>query len=316
MNVSPYRKVWNAPCLLVVCFSLAIAISACGSAAAAPAQNIFNPPTGVDSAAWAAIPAGEFLYGPHNQTVAIDQPYEIMLTDVTNAQYARFLNEAAPAGEIKIQPMEGLGMAAVGSYPGDAFHGVKHEIEIPAGEYLLAPLEADGIRITQVDGSYQAVEGYENRPVVMVTWFGARAYCRFYGWRLPGEVEWEKAARGEDGRAYPWGDEINPQYANYYSSQTVFQKLFGSANETTPVGLYNGSTYANGLTTANAASPYGVYDMAGNVWQWVGDVFEGTHYRYMTGGSKVDYGYNLRLWTRNSAAPDYYSPNVGFRCAR
>jgi formylglycine-generating enzyme required for sulfatase activity len=56
--------------------------------------------------------------------------------------------------------------------------------------------------------------------------------------------------------------------------------------------------------------------MAGNVWQWTGDVYEDQHYRYMRGGSKDTYGYNLRVWTRNSAGPEYYSPAIGFRCAR
>jgi formylglycine-generating enzyme required for sulfatase activity len=81
------------------------------------------------------------------------------------------------------------------------------------------------------------------------------------------------------------------------------------------VGFYDGRVY-NGYRTQDALSPYGLYDMAGNVWQWVSDITEGTHDRYLLGGSKDNYGYNLRVWTRNSARPDYYSPSVGFRCAR
>ena len=57
-------------------------------------------------------------------------------------------------------------------------------------------------------------------------------------------------------------------------------------------------------------------DLCGNVWQWTANVYEGQHYRYMRGGSKADYGFDLRVWTRNNARPDYYSPNVGFRCVR
>ena len=162
---------------------------------------------------------------------------------------------------------------------------------------------------------FNANPPYENHPMVLVTWFGAKAYCDFYGWRLPNESEWEKAARGTDGRAYPWGNQIQAENANYYSSQDIFEKIIARLGDTTPVGFYNGRAYSNYITL-DSPSPYGLYDMAGNVWQWTADIFEGTHYRSLRGGSKADYEYNLRVWTRNSAGPDYASPNVGFRCAR
>jgi len=84
---------------------------------------------------------------------------------------------------------------------------------------------------------------------------------------------------------------------------------------TSPVGFYNGKKYGS-QQTVDAVSPFGLYDMAGNVWQWTGDIYPDQHYRYMRGGSKADYSYNLRIWMRNSAGPDYYSIHVGFRCAR
>ena len=153
----------------------------------------------------------------------------------------------------------------------------------------------------------------------MVTWFGANAYCEFYDWRLPTEKEWEKAARGTelvDGHAlpFPWGTEIERNHANFYSSFDLFEKMYGKLGNTTPVGFYNGRTY-EGYETEDAASPYGLYDMAGNVWQWTGDDYPKQHYRYLRGGSFYSYEVDLRVWKNNSAAPTYYSPSVGFRCA-
>jgi formylglycine-generating enzyme required for sulfatase activity len=176
-------------------------------------------------------------------------------------------------------------------------------------------LDDSGLRLQYDGNTFSALKGYENHPMVQVTWFGAKAYCEFFDGRLPTEVEWEKAARGTDGRPFPWGDEIQAENANYYSSHDIFEKVVGKLGDTTPVGFYNGNTY-DGFQTIDSPSPYGLYDMAGNVWQWTDDVYEGAHYRYMRGGSKADYGYNLRVWTRNNSHPDYVSPNVGFRCVR
>jgi Sulfatase-modifying factor enzyme 1 len=108
---------------------------------------------------------------------------------------------------------------------------------------------------------------------------------------------------------------IERNSANFYDSRDPDEAANGKQGDTTPVGFYNGRVY-NGYRTQDARSPYGLYDMAGNVWQWVSDITDGTHDRYLLGGSKDSYGYNLRVWTRNSARPDYYSPSVGFRCAR
>ena len=149
----------------------------------------------------------------------------------------------------------------------------------------------------------------------MVTWFGAWGYCGYYDWRLPTEMEWEKAGRGTDTRPFPWGDEILRENANFYASRDPFEDMSSFGSRTTPVGFYNGNTY-DGYATLDSASPYGLYDMAGNVWQWTGNVYEGMHYRFMRGGSKDTYEMDLRLWVRNNATPTYFSPGVGFRCAR
>jgi len=265
--------------------------------------------TGVNPDSWAIIPAGEFLKGPHNHITNVDYDYEIMTTDVTNAQYIKYLTEALLKGAIKISDNK-----IMGAYPGEIFHGYKHEFEIKAGDKLHVPLNEQGVHI-QFDGEKFSVEkGYENHPMVMVSWFGAKAYADFYGWRLPTEIEWEKAARGTDSRAYPWGDELFKNQANYYIIRNLIRKNLGKQT-TTPVGYFNGKNY-DGYQTKDSPSPYGLYDMAGNVWQWTGDDYPDTHLRYLRGGSRANYEYNLCVWARNNAGPEFYGINIGFRCAR
>lgn len=288
---------------------LVLALTACSDQADEP------PPafeTGIDPEAWALVPAGEFLMGQHEHPTQVDYDYEIMVTHVTNAQYARFLNEALADDTIRFSDD---GNEVVGYYPGDEFHGYRHEEPIEAGDWMLVPLDDDGLHLTREGESFRAKSGYEDHPMVMVTWFGARAYCEYYGGRLPTEVEWEKAARGTDGRPYPWGDTIARNNANYYSSRDLYEKIVNKLGDTTPVGFYNGMTY-DGYETLDSPSPYGLYDMAGNVWDWTGDVYEKQHYRYMRGGSKAEYGHYLRVWASINAAPEYAGPSVGFRCAR
>ena len=267
--------------------------------------------TGIDPNAWAQVPAGEFYFGQH-EDVESTGAYEIMVTDVTAQQYADYLNAALADGALKVE-----GDSVLGYYPGDPFHGIKHELEIKAGDWQYIPL-ADPSQRLKFDGSRFTVQpGYENHPMTMVTWFGAWGYCQYYGWRLPSEREWEKAARGTDERPFPWGWEIQRNNANFYSSRDPFEDMSSFGSRTSPVGFYNGKTY-DGYQTLNSASPYGLYDMAGNVWQWVGDVQpqEGFSDRWLKGGSKDTYDMNLRIWTRNSAPPMYFSPGVGFRCVR
>lgn len=267
--------------------------------------------TGLDPDEWVVIPAGEYFRGMHNHITNVPYDFEIMLTDVTNAQYVRYLNEAFTKGTITIDNQQ-----VVGYYPGDLFDRHKHEFEITEGMKLHVPLDEAGIHIQFDNRLFTAERGYENHPMVFVSWFGAKAYADFYGWRLPTEIEWEKAARGtDDTRAYPWGDEIERNQANFISSHNLFEKLFQNRFGTTPVGFYDGETY-NGYVTKDGRSPYGLYDMAGNVWQWTEDDYPDMHYRYMRGGSQSNYEYNLTVWRRNSAGPDFYGMNVGFRCAR
>ncbi len=265
--------------------------------------------TGIDPQSWAQIPAGDFYVGQHDEE-AYTEVYEIMVTDVTTSQYAEFLNQALAAGFVKID-----GDQIVGFYPGDEFRGVKHEERIDAGDWIFIPLEDPSQRVKYDGATFSSQPGYENHPMTMVSWFGAWGYCGYYGYHLPSELEWEKAARGEDTRPFPWGEEIQRANANFYASRDPFEDMKSYGSRTTPVGFYNGRTY-DGYVTLDSASPYGLYDMAGNVWQWTGNVYEGMHYRFMRGGSKDTYEMDLRLWVRNNATPTYYSPGAGFRCVR
>jgi len=265
--------------------------------------------TGVKVDAWATVPAGAFLSGQHNDTVVIDYDYAIMVTDVTVSQYVTFLNAALADDTLKVQ-----GDQVVGFYPGDIFHGAKHEIEIAAQDYIFVPLRDPASRFSFDGAQFAPVPGYENHPMTNVSWFGAWGYCRYFNYRLPTELEWERAARGSlDDRPFPWGDEIARNNANYYASRDPFEDMGTFGSRTSPVGFYNGGTYG-GYQTLDSTSPYGLYDMAGNVWQWTGNVYEGMHDRFMRGGSKDTYEMDLRVWVRNSATPTYFGPGVGFRC--
>ncbi|OGO65421.1 MAG: hypothetical protein A2030_09510 [Chloroflexi bacterium RBG_19FT_COMBO_50_10] len=267
--------------------------------------------TGIDPETWAVIPAGEFFSGQFSEPVNISYEYDIMVTDVTVAQYVSFLNLATADGTLIFDKDK-----IVGFYPGDEFHAVKHEVEIPAAEYIFVPLDDPASRFS-FDGSlFSVLSGYENHPMTNVSWFGARGYCSYNYHRLPTELEWEKAARGSaDDRPFPWGEEITLNNANFYSSRDPFEDMSSFGSWTTPVGFYNGKVYDK-YQTLDSASPFGLYDMSGNVWQWTGNVYEGQHYRYMRGGSKDTYDMDLRIWVRNNATPTYFSPGVGFRCVR
>ena len=291
--------------LLIVSAIVLVACAAVHAPATLPKYD-----TGIDPESWASVPNGEFSFGEHNEKVTIDYAYDIMVTDVTNAQFAEYLNKAIAAGRVKI-----AGNQVIGFYPGDKFTGKRHEKKIDAGDYLHMPINDKDSRIVYDGKSFSVKPGYENHPVVDVTWFGAKAYCDSNGWKLPTEQEWEKAARGVDSRAYPWGNDIAPNNANFYNSRDPFEQGLGANGNTTPVGFYNGKKYGE-YQTIDSKSPYGTYDMAGNVWQWTGDIYEGMHYRFMRGGSKANYDFNLRVWSRNSAEPDFFGPSTGFRCVK
>ena len=142
-------------------------------------------------------------------------------------------------------------------------------------------------------------------PVTNVSWSDARDFCAYAGGRLPSEAEWEKAARGTDGREFPWGSEVACDRANWGNLD----------GEGACVGSAPGAPVAVGSYPAGA-SPYGALDMAGNVWEWVADKYEDEPTRRVVrGGSCCSALAAPRAANRNAWDPEYRGADLGFRCA-
>jgi serine/threonine-protein kinase len=251
----------------------------------------------VDGMTLLYVPAGEFLMGASEDdqsawedevpqhTVYLD-PFWIDQTEVTNAMYAAFLTDRGNQRE--------------------------------GGAYWL-DADSDDVLIVQNGDQWQPKDGYADHPVLEVTWYGARAYCDWAGRRLPSEAEWEKAARGTDGRKRPWGNSMPTSGAEGCKYEWAGGTDCGAMGPI-PVGSLPLGT-----------SPYNAMDMGGNVREWVQDLYGENYYaisvldnpkgpssgsyRVLRGGG-WKYG---NAWTRTtkrySANPITSDNYTGFRCA-
>jgi iron(II)-dependent oxidoreductase len=208
----------------------------------------------------------------------------------------------------------------------DAFDMDKYEVTavqflrfvLAAGRPPLVDWRYDG-------GNFQ--ESMANHPVMHVSWHDADAYCKWAGKRLPTEAEWEKAARGEDGRIYPWGN----QPAGLTRSNFGRTGLSGPVRDR-PERLLLYPPIISVDKYENAVSPYGVFQMSGNVAEWVADWYDALYYKSapernpkgpekgtqkaFRGGGWIDSTPSVRVAQRNGTDPNTKMNWLGFRCAR
>ncbi len=224
-----------------------------------------------------------------------------------------------PAGEFKMGAADSDSQATAGEKPQhsvylDAFW--IDQIEVTNAMYAkcvtAGACQAPSSTKSSTRASYYGNSQFDNYPVIGVSWGDATAYCEWAGRRLPTEAEWEKAARGDDQRTYPWGNDAPDETRLNYNMEV---------KDTTRVGAY-----------PTGASPYGALDMAGNVWEWVADWYGENYYattpdrnptgptsgkyRVLRGGSWDDEAPYVRASGHGGVIPVMRDVIIGFRCAR
>jgi len=205
--------------------------------------------------------------------------------------------------------------------------GPEHKVNLPAywmdvyevtNEQYKAFIDASNRRSPSHFRNRTYPPGKADHPVTEVTWYDAEAYCAWAGKRLPTDEEWEKAARGTDGRMFPWGNEFDPNKANTPQRWVVLKQ----EGDTMPVGSF-----------ADGVSPFGLYDMSGNVWEWTSSWYKaypgnthpsenyGEQYKTLKGGSWWDCsfykcGISAPVFNRSFFMRGTHNKSFGFRCAK
>ena len=246
------------------------------------------------------VPEGEFVMGADPTTPGINpdelpahavylDAYWIDQTEVTNMMYAKFLNENGNQEE--------SGTFWLDAEDPNVGLVLRQSAWIPRSDYQ--------------QSANRDFSTTTNFPAFEITWHGARAYCEWAGKRLPTEAEWEKAARGTDGRIYPWGN----------SDDECMAEVMRCAGWITGYELDVGQWPAG-------ASPYGTLDMLGSVWEWTADFYDENYYRRSSNenpigpetgkyktirGSSWEYEY-VQITKRSKLSPELSDAALGFRC--
>jgi formylglycine-generating enzyme required for sulfatase activity len=302
------------------------------------------------------VPAGEFTMGSNDADVSVvEHPahhvrvdgFWMDETDVTNAQFRRFVEATGYRTTAEVAPTaeEIMAHAPPGAAPPKPEDLVAGSLVFTSPDH---PVPLDDVRgwwkwtpgadWRHPEGPGSSLDGKDDHPVVHVSWFDAAAYAKWAGKRLPTEAEWERAARGGlEGKKYVWGDEPfsdeHPQCNNFQGHFPDHNTARDGYERTSPVKAFP----PNG---------YGLYDMAGNVWQWCADWYLPDAYalyadgttavnptgpehsfdprerpaeRVQRGGSFlccVGYCFNYRPSARMGCTPDTGMSHVGFRCVK
>ncbi len=279
---------YHAWCRSLLLLGLALACLSHLNAAPAPAKTRINPK---DGAVMIFIPAGDFLMG----TSANDLIEVLQWKDGLKPEW--FADE---------QPQHKVYLDGYWIY----------QDEVTIGQYRKFCTET----MRKMPDIPKWLKADDTYPMVNASWDDAVAYTKWAGVRLPTEAEWEKAARGPDGRRFPWGNEWNNEKCNSYMDTNPIGGGF-QGKRTTPAGTYPDSN-----------SPYGVRDLAGNVWEWCQDWYAPDYYAYspaknpqgpelgefhvLRGGTWGSSNLTVRSASRHRDSPDAtYHDDGGFRCA-